>query len=331
MKTHSRPAIVFVATGGTIASTPDPGVEGATPTLTARDLVASVPELAEYADVECIQLTQKPSVELEFEDLRALIITCRDAVAAGAAGVVVAQGTDTIEETSYALDLVWDRPEPIVITGAMRNPSLAGSDGPANLLAAAQVAASPESRGRGVLVVLNDEVHSARDVVKTHTSSIAAFRSWRTGPVGVVHEGEPRFNSRPDRQPPLHTEVDAVVPVALITAVLGDTLPYLETLPAWGYRGLVIEAFGGGHLPAEGVPTIRGLAERLPVVLASRTGAGHVLARTYAFPGGELDLLAAGVISAGSLHPLKARLLLSLLLSAGTDDAAIRAEFDLRA
>lgn len=330
VKTQSRPAIVIVATGGTIASVSDENSDGAVPTLTVADLVASVPGLREHADIKCIQHTQLPSVELDFADLTALITTCREVVDGGAKGVVVAQGTDTIEETSYVLDLLWDRPEPLIVTGAMRTPSMPGSDGPANLLAATQVATSEAARDRGVLVVLNDEIHAARDVVKTHTSSTAAFRSWRTGGAGVVHEGEPRFHGPAVRPSVLGGRLGTIPPVALVVATLGDRMPYLETLPAWGYRGLVIEAFGGGHIRSEAMPVLRELAHRIPVVLASRTGAGSVLSRTYAFPGGEMDLLEAGLISAGSLHPLKSRILLSMLIASGIDHEGVRSAFSAR-
>ena len=330
MKTQNRPTIALVATGGTIASVPDAHSKGAVPTLTVEDLVASVPGLGDHADITCVQHAQKPSVELDFPDLTALIATCLQAVEAGASGVVITQGTDTIEETSYALDLLWDRPEPIAVTGAMRNPSLAGSDGPANLLAAVQVAANPSARDRGVLVVLNDEIHTARDVIKTHTSSISAFRSWRTGPIGTVDEGEPHFHTSTFRRPGIDAPLGSIPRIALVTAVLGDGMSYVQALPDWGYEGVVIEAFGGGHLRSEGMPVMRELVQRIPVVLASRTGAGTVLSRTYAFPGSETELLQVGLISAGSLHPLKARVLLTMLIASGADQTAIRAEFSAR-
>src|SRR6185437_4013034 len=115
----------------------------------------------------------------------------------GSAGIVITQGTDTIEETAFALDLLWAGHAPIVITGAMRNPSLPGADGPANLLAAVQVAASPTARGLGALVVFNDEIHAARFVSKTHTSKPSAFQSRHTGPIGWLSEGHPVVVSRP--------------------------------------------------------------------------------------------------------------------------------------
>ena len=330
MSTQSRRTILFVATGGTIASIPDEHSDGAIPTLTAHDLLASVPRLRDHAEIECVQHAQKPSVELDLPDMVALIDICRDAVDGGAAGVVIAQGTDTIEETSYALDLLWDRPEPVVVTGAMRIPSLPGSDGPANLLASVQVAASDDARGRGVLVVLNDEVHAARDVVKTHTSSVSAFRSWRTGPLGFVREGEPRFSSPAIRPRPLTGELGEIPPVALIVAALGDRMPYLADLPETGYRGIVLEAFGGGHVRSEMVPILSALARNLPVVLTSRAGAGAALTRTYAFAGSEMELLRAGLIPGGSLHPLKSRVLLILLIATGIELDSIRAEFQAR-
>jgi L-asparaginase len=158
--------------------------------------------------------------------------------------VVVTQGTDTIEETAFALDLLVDGPGPVVVTGAMRNPTLAGPDGPANLLAAVQVAAAPQ--GAGVLVVANDEIHAARFVRKTVTTSPATFRSTSASPVGWVVEGRCRMEFR---VPPLDTAglstVDEVPPVALLTAMLGDDARLVAEVEQLGYGGLVIEGFGG--------------------------------------------------------------------------------------
>jgi L-asparaginase len=241
----------------------------------------------------------------------------------------VTQGTDTLEETAYFLDLVWDRPEPIVVTGAMRNPSLAGPDGPANLLAAVQVAAHPTARGLGVLVVLNDEINAAALVAKTHASALQTFQSPGHGPIGHVVEGRPLIPLLPRRYPALPLG-DRFPPVALVTSALGDDGRVLATLTGLGYKGVVLNATGGGHVAIPSLPAIRDLAARLPVVYTSRTGAGAVLRSTYRFAGGEFDLQEAGVIPAGALNALKARLLLTVLLSGGADRATIEAEFARR-
>jgi L-asparaginase len=318
-----RPTIAYVALGGTIAAVPGEG-PGVRPTLGARELAAGVPGLEEAATLEVHTFRTVPSFELTLADVLELVPLLRKAVEDGASGVVVSQGTDTIEETAFVLDLLWDRPEPVVVTGAMRNPSLPGADGPANLLASVQLAASVEARECGVLVCLGDEVHAARHVHKAHTSSPAAFRSPGLGPIGWVAEGRPVVALRPTRRAHLDVPPSAEVPrVPIVKLGLGDDGMLLEAAHAVRCEGLVIEALGGGHVPSALVPVVVDLLERGPVVLASRAGAGEVLATTYGSPGAEVDLLERGVIRAGALDALKARLLLSLALAAGLDRAGI--------
>jgi L-asparaginase len=325
------PQVTVFSLGGTIASTNDSGGDaaGVTPRLGARELVDAVPQLQEVAELETVAFRQTASGDLTLRDLVALAAEITKRFDAGVAGVVVTQGTDTIEETSFALDLLVRGPRPVVVTGAMRNPTLAGPDGPANLLAAVQVAASPQAAGLGTLVVFNDEIHAARFVRKTHTFSPATFRSLTAGPLGWMVEGRPRIAFR---TPELHgtpTGVGEEVPaVALLKSALGDDSRLVEQVEALGYAGLVVEAFGGGHVPANVVPALGRLAGRLPVVLASRTGGGEVLRETYGFPGSERDLLSRGLISAGFLDGLKARILLSLLLATGADLAGVRNAFE---
>ena len=138
-----------------------------------------------------------PSNDMTFAIARTVADEIRAAVGRGAAGVVVTQGTDTIEEMAYAWDLLVAGDAPTVVTGAMRHAALASADGAGNLLDAVRTAASPQARGLGCLVVLNEEIHSARAVRKSHTSSLAAFRSAGVGPLGWIAEGEPRLRERP--------------------------------------------------------------------------------------------------------------------------------------
>lgn len=327
MAGRTLPRVAVFTLGGTIASARDGGA-GVHPRLSADDLVAAVPALREVADVEAVSFRQVPSPELTLPDLTALAAEIEGRVAGGYAGAVVTQGTDSIEETAFALDLLLDLDAPVVVTGAMRNPTLPGADGPANLLAAVAVASSPACRGLGGLVVFNDEIHAARFVRKTHTASPATFRSL-TGPVGWLSERAPRVAVRPAR--PYHVAVPADVeqpPVALLTATLGDDGRLVGALRDFGYAGAVVEAMGGGHVPARWMPKLGELTRRIPVVYASRTGTGEVLRRTYDFPGSETDLLAHGLIPAGALDGLKARMLLMLLLAAKTDPDEIPGIFE---
>jgi L-asparaginase len=325
----SRPRVDCLATGGTIASVTVPGTYGATPALDIEEIVAMVHEIDEVADLRTEQIAQRASPSITFSDLLTLRDEAARRVDDGSAGVVITQGTDTIEETAFALDLLWSASAPIVITGAMRGPGAPGADGPANLLAAVQVAASPAARNLGALVVFADEIHAARYVTKAHTSSPAAFRSRQPGPLGWVTEGCPVIAAIPATRVHLSVPSDATVPpVALIRLALGDDGRILTALPSLGYAGAVIEGFGGGHVAAATVPLLEELTARMPVVLASRTGSGEVLSRTYRYPGSEIELLELGVVRAGALDGLKARVLLSLCLAAHIPQRQIATAFE---
>ncbi len=212
----------------------------------------------------------------------------------------------------------------------MRNPAMPGADGPANLAAATRVATSPLARGLGVLVVFNDEIHLPLHVRKTHATSTATFRSPLTGPIGWVVEGRTRIALRPPARH--HVRMPAVPktipPVALLKLGLGEEGLLLPAIASLGYRGAVVEAFGGGHVPSALVPPLAELAAEMPVVLASRTGVGEGLRATYGFAGSETNLLNRGLLPAGILDGPKARVLLMLLLSAQAPANAIRAAFE---
>jgi len=321
---RSRPRVDYLALGGTIASVHSDDQLGAAPTLSAAEIAKSVPDIDEQFDLRSEQFLQVSSPSIALADLLRLRDELLRRVAAGTRGVVITQGTDTVEETAYVLDLLWEADAPIVISGAMRNPSLPGSDGPANLLAAVQVAASDAARGLGVIVVFNDEIHAARFVRKTHTSSPSTFRSNPIGPVGWLSEGRVFIATRPVDRFHIAVPADAAVPpVALVKLGLGDDGRILSALPGLDYRGVVLEAFGGGHVAPATMEFLAELVERLPVVLASRTGAGEVLSKTYRFRGSEIELIELGLIRAGSLDGIKARLLLSLCLAAGDSRTGI--------
>jgi L-asparaginase len=322
-----KPPVAVFALGGTIAmtQTPDGGVA---PALSAPELLAAVPGLGDVeAGIRAVDFRRKPGASLTFGDLFELVSSISDTLADGCAGAVVTQGTDTIEEVAYALDLLLSTDAPVVVTGAMRSPTMAGADGPANILAAVRVALSPRARGLGCLVTMNDQIHAARWVQKTHTGSTAAFASPGHGPLGEVAEGQVRIPVGVRyRSPALQPDPAREVHVGVAAIVLGDDGSLIEAIGAQ-VDGLVVAAFGVGHVPAGVVPALAGLAERIPVVLASRIGAGPVHESTYGFPGSERDLLAHGLINAGYLDPLKARILLHLLVASGADRARIRDTF----
>lgn len=308
--------------GGTIGMAGHQG--GVVSRLTADDLVASVPQLGELdVRLEATTFRSMPSASLSFADLIELVET---AASRAGDGVVVVQGTDTLEETAYLLDLLWPLDTPVVVTGAMRNPTLAGADGPANLLAAVRVAASPEFRGVGALVAFNDQVHAARFVRKTHSTSTATFASPNAGPVGILVEGRPvrlvglarRSVLRPVRMP------DARVPIHLVCL---DDDGLLPPAPGSAYDGLVVAALGVGHVPERLAGPLVDLAASVPVVLTSRTGAGPVLSGTYGFAGSETYLLSHGLVGGGLLDPAKARVLLKVALACNYDLDRIRTTF----
>jgi L-asparaginase len=311
------PRIDYLATGGTIATVQEVSASSGDPTLSADTLARSVAGIDEVANLRTAQVMQRPSPSISFEDLLKLRDEIANRVADGSAGVVITQGTDTVEETAFALDLLCAGSAPVVVTGAMRSPSLPGADGPANLLAAVQVAASTVARGLGVLVVFNDEIHAARFVAKTHTSRPSAFQSRLTGPIGWLSEGQPVIVNRPIGRYCLNVPSGTPAPpVALVRVALDDDGRILPALAALGFKGVVIEGFGGGHVTPPMVGRIERLATDMPVVLASRTGSGELLRNTYRYHGSETELLEAGAIPAGMLDGLKARILLSLCLAA---------------
>jgi len=312
--------IAVLGLGGTIASRVAPGAAGAAPDASVDELLAELGVAVDGVRMHGRQLLQVASSDLGITAVLEVAVAILHEFADGADGVVIAQGTDTIEESAFLLDLVLDPAlGPVVVTGAMRHPGIAGSDAAANLRAAVATAASPAAAGLGVLVVMHDEIHSAAFVRKAHTSSPSAFASSPVGPVGWIAEGVPVIPVRPvDRRAPLLVAADAAIPdVPIVAVAFGDSGTALRAIAASAIDGLVVEALGGGHVPSSLVPEIAAVAARIPVVIASRTGAGAVLERTYAFAGSERSLLAAGAIPAGILPASKARVLLSLLIAAG--------------
>ncbi|MFC5727566.1 MULTISPECIES: asparaginase [Nocardioides] len=335
MTQRTRPTVAVGALGGTIAMTSADGT-AVVPTLTGELLAEAVPGLETIADIRAETLAMLPSGSLDERTVLAALAWAKDAVDAGAAGVVLTQGTDTLEESAYLVDLFWDRPEPLVVTGAMRSPQSPSADGPANLIAAMRCAVAPESRDRGVLVAFDDEIHQARWVAKTDSMSTGAFRSPVFGPIGRCVESQVVYGVNGGGRPPalvaagLAERLQQPLPrVPLVATHLGDRGDVLDLVAASHPDGVVVAGFGAGHVSAAMAEAVGRAAARMPVVFASRTGSGPTGRAMYGYPGSEMDLVARGAIAAGWLPPVKARLLLWSALCAGETDQ-LREEFTQR-
>ncbi|MDT8915636.1 asparaginase [Amycolatopsis sp. PS_44_ISF1] len=323
----TRPLIAVAALGGTISMTPGGRIEdGVVPRLTAADLLGEL-STDLPTDVRAATLAGVSSASMDYATLARCLAWGSEQVADGATGLVVVQGTDTLEETAYFFELAWPHDDvPVVITGAMRNPSLPSADGPANLLASLTTAADP--RSRGALVVFDDDVHAARWVRKSHSSHLEAFSSTPAGPLGLVAEGSVHYFHPPAPRPPALPPAAVSGLVPLLEAGLEDSGELLSLVLAGGARGVVIAAGGVGHV-STGTADVIATAD-VPIVIATRTGAGPTFRATYGFHGSESSLIRLGATMAGWLDPRKSRVLLHLLLAGGASRARIEAEFRLR-
>jgi len=306
-KVHNRlmaRPVTVISTGGTIAMAGPGG--GAVPALGADALIEGLGVPVHTRDV-----VNKPSVQLEPADVVAIGRAVAEELDGGRA-VVVTCGTDCLEEVAVALDAWSDGP--VVLTGAMRHAGLPGADGPANVADAVTVAGSLE---RGVVVCFAGEVHAARELRKVDSTSVRAFGSPGTGPLGRVAEGTLRLHREAPRTPVLAPPAfEARVEVAL-AGLAGDGSA-VRALAAIA-DGLVIVVLGAGHTPPPFLEAVRSAAESVPVVATVRPQRGEVLRSTYAFEGAEPDLWASGAVVAGHLSPAAARVLLVAWLGAGSD------------
>jgi L-asparaginase len=303
------------------------GDSGITPTLTGHDLIKLLPALEHTVEVVVETPFLKPGASIELAEVKQLVSAINEGQALGYAGAVIVQGTDSIDETSFLLSLLYQGSAPVVVTGAMRGASALSADGPANLFAAISTAASPEARGIGVVVVLNDEIHAAHSVEKMHKGLVSSFESPNGGPLGYFFENTVHVIRHPALRPARVLEPSQFPPVAMIKVGLGSDATLIDALPSLGYDGVVVEAMGVGHVPAKLASSLGELCSRMPVVLASRVAGGPIFHSTYGFDGSEIDLLRRGLIGAEWLSSHKARLLLTTALGAGIDTKELPALF----
>ena len=314
--------IRVLATGGTIAM----AGERAVPALDAQALLDAVPGLRGVGDLRAESVLSLPGAQMGLGDA---LTVARAAVAAASegAGVVVTHGTDTLEETAFLTDCLYDGDAPIVFTGAIRSASSPGADGPANLLDAVAVAGSPAADGLGVLIVFAGEVHAARYAEKVDSTSPRAFGSPAAGPLGHVAEGDLMVHARVERRPAVSPErLDFRVPI--VPTMLGDDGDSLRATVAGGADGIVLVTLGAGHVPPGVLAALREAAAAAPVVVTARPPRAAVVRNTYGFEGAEGDVRAADTVPAGLLTPQAARMKLLACLGAGISDSqALRAAF----
>lgn len=286
--------VVVVSTGGTIAST-DAGEGGATPDLGGEELVAAVPGL-EGESIRVEEFSAIPSPHVTVEQMAELARLLADLDADDdVEGVVVTQGTDVLEETAYFVDLCYDGTTPVSMTGAMRNPSLAGPDGPANLLAAVRTVRDDRAEGTGVLVTFAGRVLPAREATKTHSHTVDTFRCPEYGPLGIVEEGRVRWRRTPTSPDPTFDpdpeRLTADVAAAYVTAdAPGSHVGRFDDCSA-----VCLATLGAGHVPpgtVEGIEALR--AADVPVVVTTRCPEGGLARETYGFHGSERTLQELG-------------------------------------
>ncbi len=327
--TVSLPRIRVLATGGTIAGAQTKGARGyKAAAFSVKALIAAVPQLNELARLDVEQVAAIGSQDMDEATWRRLAARTQAALdARDVAGVVITHGTDTMEETAFFLNLVVRSKKPVVLVGAMRPATAISADGPMNLFNAVAVAAHAEARGRGVLVVANDEIHFAREIAKTNTTQVGTFASGHRGLAGLVNAGRIHFYAPPVRRHTTASEfarrkISALPRVDIIYAHAGLGRELIDAAVKAGARGLVIAGVGDGNFSATALAACASAAKRgVAIVRSSRTGGG-VVERNI-----EIDDDRHGFIASDELNPQKARVLLMLGLTRTRDPRALQKLF----
>lgn len=322
---RKRVAVVF--TGGTIAMLPDPSTGAAVPTLRGMEILARTSGLADIADLEAIDWGLVPASHLRFGQILEIARLLEATLARpDIDAAVVVQGTDVMEETAFAWDLLLASHKPVAVVGAMRNASDPDYDGPANLHDAVLAAAHPEMRGQGVCVVMGGQALPADDVRKSDSHALDTFRAPARGPVARLDGGRlTMLAPRAARRRLAAIPAVAAEPVPIVTAVVSMDGSPLRQAVAGGARGIVVAATGAGNTdPDLLAAAVEAMAAGIPVVLVTRCFSGHA-APDYGFPGGGQTWFRAGAIPGGRLGGPKARVALSLGLGAGLDEDRLRA------
>jgi len=325
---QAKKKVIVFTTGGTIAMKFDPKVNGLVPAVSGADLAAAVPGLDQLADVEVREFSNHASCAMtpqKMFDLSNMIekaLECDEV-----AGAVVTHGTDTVEETSYMLDILHKSEKPIVLTAAMRGAGDTSPDGPANIYCAVKTAASEEAKGMGVMVLLNETIHAAGQVRKTHSANPATFESPWWGPIGYCDVDRVVFRRKPiDRQ--TFSPKALTARVDIVTGQTGIGREYIDYAVSLGCKGIILEGFGRGNLPAIVESGIKDACDKgVVVVISTRTPGGRPY-QVYAYPGSVTDSRNNGAIHGGEFSSAKTRLKLMVLLSERPDLANNKQELE---
>ncbi|NQP31940.1 asparaginase [Streptococcus suis] len=304
--------ILVLHTGGTISMQADQNGAVESSPINPMTHVTSPLENIEVVSVDFLNL---PSPHIQIDHMMMIYKKIREE-ASHFDGFVITHGTDTLEETAYFLDTMSIPQKPIVVTGAMRSSNELGSDGIYNYRTALRVAADEKSADKGVLVVMNDEIHAAKYVTKTHTTNVSTFQTPTHGPLGLVTKREILFFKAADKRVRFDLQaINGVVPIIKSYADMDTIL--LNALVEAPISGLVIEALGAGNLPPASISAIKKLINKqLPIVLVSRCFNG-IAEPVYAYDGGGIQLEELGVLFVKELNSQKARIKLLIALNAG--------------
>ncbi|HDB4415221.1 TPA: asparaginase [Staphylococcus aureus] len=319
--------LLVIHTGGTISMSQGQSNKVVTNDINPISMHQDV--INQYAQIDELNPFNVPSPHMTIQHVKQLKDIILEAVTNKYYdGFVITHGTDTLEETAFLLDLILGIEQPVVITGAMRSSNEIGSDGLYNYISAIRVASDEKARHKGVMVVFNDEIHTARNVTKTHTSNTNTFQSPNHGPLGVLTKDRVQFHHMPYRQQALEN-VNDKLNVPLVKAYMGMPGDIFSFYSREGIDGMVIEALGQGNIPPSALEGIQQLVSlNIPIVLVSRSFNG-IVSPTYAYDGGGYQLAQQGFIFSNGLNGPKARLKLLVALSNNLDKAEIKSYFEL--
>jgi L-asparaginase len=328
--TELKPSIVILATGGTIAGaqagSSSYGYKSGS--FKVQDLISAVPDIEKLAHLSGEQVANIGSQDMNDAVWLRLAKRVNEVLAQpNVSGVVITHGTDTMEETAMFLNLVVKSAKPVVLVGSMRPATAISADGPANLYNAVAAAASTDARGRGVMVVLNDEIHAARNVTKTNTTNVETFQSPNRGPIGLVHSGEVTWFERMDKKHTTSSEFsvagrDRLPRVDIIYAQANMSPDLIDAAVKNGAKGIVVAGVGDGNMTQQALATLELAAKQgVVVVRSTRLISGIVLRNN------EVDDDKMGFVASEEFNAPKARVLLQLALTKTTDPAQIQKIF----